>query len=687
MIVNRYQAAAAARYQRRAGADSCERELALRVYTSRLIGADPDLVMHGGGNTSVKLKRRDVYGELIDVLHIKGSGWDLATIEAAGLPAVRLAPLLRLRKLAKLSDEDMVDVQRSNLLSSAAPNPSVETLLHAYLPHRYVDHTHASAFLVLANLPDAAKVAREIFGAKIALVPYVMPGFALAKLAAKVYEKNPDVEGLLLLNHGHFTFGATARQSYDRVVRHTNLVLHWLRKKTKLAPAFAAVGGGRAPAPAAGILPLIRGAIADATATHTGDRDAAPPILELRCAPATLKALRRPELAKLAKLGVCTPDHVIRTKWHPLVLSPADCSSGRAAIARKVAAFVAEYQSYFQRNVRRHKGGKTMLPPTPSVVLVPGVGAIGVGASKQAAATAADLAEQSLQVWACGAAAGKFATIKERDVFDMEYWSLEQAKLGKATPAPLAGRVVMVTGAAGAIGLAAAKSFAQAGAELFLIDRDRKLLEQAARQLGDAPRIALDVTAKDAAAKAMKACIAAFGGLDILVSNAGAAWTGEMADLSESDLRKSYELNFFAHRSFAVEAAKLFKAQGRGGQILINVSKQAVNPGKGFGAYGLPKASAMFLVKQLALELGGDGVRVNGLNPDRIRSGLLTPAFIKKRAKARGVSEADYMGANLLGREVEAHHVGDAFVALALAERTTAHVMPVDGGNIEASLR
>ena len=687
MIANRFKAAEANKLMKEAGASAADKELALRVYTSRLIGSDPDLVMHGGGNTSVKLRRRDVFGDLVNVLHIKGSGWDLGTIEAPGLPAVRLDPLLRLRKLSKLSDEDMVDVQRCNLLSSTSPTPSVETLLHGFLPHAYVDHTHATAFLVLANLPDAPRVAAEIFGDRLAIVPYIMPGFALAKVAAQVYEANPHVEGLLLVNHGHFTFGSTARESYDRVIRHTNLALRWLKRRTRSAPSFSSVGTGKATPKAAQVLPELRGVIGAALAEHKNDRDASMPVFELRSASATKRILKRPDLAKLANLGVGTPDHVIRTKWHPLVLSPADCKKGRSAYARRVADFVSSYKEYFKRNAKRFKEGKTMLSPTPNVVLVPGIGVIGVGANAGAARIAADIAEQSLQIWSCGMACGKFATIREPEVFDMEYWSLEQAKLGKAVPPPMHGRVVMVTGGGGAIGLATAKAFAAAGCQIMLVDRDRKLLADALSQLRGAKSIALDVTAKGAAAKAMTASVEGFGGLDILVSNAGAAWTGEMIELDEADLRKSYELNFFAHRSFAVEAAKLFGRQGRGGQILVNVSKQAVNPGKGFGAYGLPKSSAMFLVKQLALELGGDGVRVNGLNPDRIRSGLLTPDFIASRAKARGVTIVDYMGNNLLRREVEAHHVGDAFVAMAMSERTTAHVLPVDGGNIEASLR
>jgi rhamnose utilization protein RhaD (predicted bifunctional aldolase and dehydrogenase) len=213
--------------------------LALRVYSSRIIGADPDLVMHGGGNTSVKTERKDLFGVMQKVLHVKGSGWDLDTLEAAGLPGVRLEPLLDMRKLDALSDEDMVNMQRSNLLDSAAPNPSVETLLHAFLPHTFVDHTHATAFLALANLPDAEAAIREIFGDRLAVVPYIMPGFALAKKAAEVFDAHPDCEGLILLKHGHFTFGASAKESYDKVIEHTNMVEEWFARRTRAAGSIA----------------------------------------------------------------------------------------------------------------------------------------------------------------------------------------------------------------------------------------------------------------------------------------------------------------------------------------------------------------------------------------------------------------------------------------------------------------
>jgi rhamnose utilization protein RhaD (predicted bifunctional aldolase and dehydrogenase)/NAD(P)-dependent dehydrogenase (short-subunit alcohol dehydrogenase family) len=680
MVQDRWRVDEAKTFLAAAGPDPADQALALRVYTSRLIGADPNLVMHGGGNTSVKVRRRDLFGREIEVLHIKGSGWDLETIEARGLPGVRMDALLELRKLASLSDEDMVNVQRCNLLDCTAPTPSVETLLHAYLPHRYVDHTHATAMLALANLPDVAEACREIFGGRIAIVPYIMPGFALAKAAAAVFEKNPRAEGLLLANHGHFTFGDDAHESYRRVIEQTNAVEEWFAR-----PARARVLTPRANKAPVDVLPILRGAIASA---GTADRDAAMPVFDLRSGEDVLSFLARSDMSQLARSPVATPDHVIRTKGTPLLLLPETIAGGRAAIEAAVAAFANTYRAYFARHAPRAVQPKTMLAPTPGLAWIPGLGLIGIGADAQAARIAADLGEQTLRVIAIAESAGGFRSIGESDVFDMEYWSLEQAKLGKGAVPPLRGRIVLISGGAGMIGRAIAQAFKAHGANLFLVDRDTEALATARRPLGrDAGGIALDLTTEGACAAAVAACVERFGGIDIVISNAGAAWTGEMATLPDETLRASFELNFFAHHHLAQAPIAVLRAQGHGGQILFNVSKQAVNPGKGFGAYGLPKAATFFLTRQLALELGQEGIRVNGVNADRIRSGLLTDAFIAERARARGIDPDRYMAGNLLGREVEARHVADAFVALARAERTTGHIMTVDGGNIEASLR
>ncbi|MCF6271941.1 MAG: bifunctional aldolase/short-chain dehydrogenase [Rhodobacteraceae bacterium] len=688
MVLNRWNDSDAKKFMDAAGDDPADRELALRVYTSRLIGGDLNLVLHGGGNTSCKLERQDIFGNPEKVLHVKGSGWDLGIIEAAGLPGVRLDPLVKLRALNALSDEDMVNLQRANLLDSTSPNPSVETLLHAFLPHKYVDHTHASAMLALADLPNAEAVVKEIFGNRLVCVPFIMPGFELAKVAAEVYDANPDVEGLILINHGHFAFGDSAKESYDRLIAHTNEVEAWLQKTSGQVPAVATGSSEAMEAKAAEILPMLRGIIGTRNAGFTKNRDFPMPVMNLRTGANVQAFIARDDLAALSRRGVATPDHVIRTKNYPVLITAEIMAGGHKAVAKAVDDYIAQYTDYFTTNNARLGGIKTMLMPTPNLAWIEGVGVVGISANAKAANAASDLAAQNMNVMTNGEACGGFHPVSPEQLFDMEYWSLEQAKLGKGKPPALQGRVVMITGGGGAIGLATAQSFAALGANIFIVDLEPSALDAALNTLGAGHAgIALDITAEGAEDQATDACIRAFGGLDILVSNAGAAWTGEMANLPDETLRKSFELNFFAHQRFAKAAAAVFKAQGRGGQILFNVSKQAVNPGKGFGAYGIPKAATFFLLRQLALELGSMGVRVNGINADRIRSGLLDEDFVAERAKARGIDEETYMAGNLLKREVEAHHVGNAFVALALSERTTAHVMTVDGGNIEAALR
>ena len=656
-----------------------DQELALRVYTSRLIGIHPDLVMHGGGNTSVKVRRENLFGEMEDVLHVKGSGWDLEVIEAAGLPGVRLEPLRRLRTLGALSDEAMVNAQRNNLLDSSAPNPSVETLLHAFLPHKFIDHTHATAFLVLANMPNAVERCREIFGDRLGIVPYIMPGFDLAKAAADVYDANPDVEGLLLLQHGHFAFGNTARQSYERIIEHTNAV----------AAALALEGPTEIAAHDFEALPDAVIDLRGALAKCDGVSDTAPmPILDVRANSSILEFLERKDIPQLLTRGVASPDHVIRIKGRPLHLPRSTWRQGETAISAAIANYQQDYKTYFDREAARSSQLKTMLSALPSLVWMEGVGIIGVGANAKAASVAADLGVQNVRVRSVGEDQGGFHPVNEADLFDLEYWSLEQAKLGKAKPPVMTGKVVMITGGAGAIGRAIAKTFAGVGSEIVLVDRPGTGLQELATGISkNALAVEMDITEEEAADRAIKSAINRFGGLDILISNAGAAQTGAMLELNDRQLSDSYDLNFFAPYRFARAAARCMCRQGKGGQLLFNISKQSVNPGRNFGAYGLPKASTLFLLRQLSLELGEKHIRVNGVNADRIRSGIVTDEFIASRSSARGIEPADYMAGNLLKQEVEARHVAEAFLMLAQMERTTGHVVTVDGGNVEAALR
>ena len=659
-------------------------DVALRVYTTRLLGRDPLLVLHGGGNTSVKTHARDDLGEEHEVIAVKGSGADMADIEPWGLPAVKLRPLRRLRALEALSDEAMVNVQRLNLLDASAPNPSVETLLHAFLPHKFIDHTHAAAVLSLVDQPDGEALAREVYDGRMGIVPYIAPGFGLAKAAAEVFDRDPGVEGLILHKHGIFTFGETAREAYERMIEMVSLAESRLRQGRPVVFQPRALAGGIAAA--AEIAPILRGAAA--LPTEQAGAEPTRFVMTFRTSPEILAYVNGADIEAYSQRGVVTPDHIIRTKNKPLVLPQPEAGKldeFADKVREAVAAFTQRYDEYFARENKAVGGTKTKLDASPRVVLVPGVGLFSLGRTAKDAAMAGDLAENAVRVVTDAEAIGSYEPLPESDLFALEYWSLEQAKLKGAVVKPLTGQIAIVTGA-GAIGAATAKALAAEGAAVAILDIDGAAAERAAAPI-KGTGLRCDVTKPDEVKAAFATVCETYGGVDILVSNAGAAWQGRIGDVSEELLRQSFELNFFAHQTVAKEAVRIMLQQGTGGALLFNISKQAVNPGANFGPYGLPKAATMLLMRQYALDYGSDGIRSNGVNADRVRSGLLTDAMIKERSAARGLSEADYMGGNLLGAEVTAADVAQAFVALAKARRTTGHIETVDGGNIAAALR
>jgi rhamnose utilization protein RhaD (predicted bifunctional aldolase and dehydrogenase)/NAD(P)-dependent dehydrogenase (short-subunit alcohol dehydrogenase family) len=663
-----------------------DRDLALRVYTTRLLGRDPYLVLHGGGNTSVKTRIRDRFGEAVEVLRVKSSGADMATIAPDGFVAVRLEPMRKLRALDAVDDEELVAMERANLLDPTAPNPSVEMMLHAFLPHKFIDHTHATAVLGVIDQPDSEKRCTEVFGQRLAFVPYLMPGFGLAKKAIEVFEAAPHCEGLILSKHGIVTFGNTARQAYERMIEMVTLAEDFIARNAK---TFVSVRLWREIAPLAAVAPIVRGACS----LKDDDREGAwlRLVLEFRGSDALRNFFDSADLDRISRAGVVTPDHTIRTKNWPLVLPQPEAGKldGFKCAARdRAAAFVARYREYFRRHNARVGGLKRELDPLPRVVLVRELGLFGLGRSKKDAVIAADIAEAWAKAVSRAEAIGRFESISEADMFDCEYWPLEQAKLGKRKELPLEGQIVAVTGAGGAIGAATAKAFAAAGAEVALLDVNFSAASEQAKAIcATALPLACDVTDAGSVRAAFDKIAEHFGGLDILISNAGAAWQGRIGEVDEEILRKSFELNFYGHQRVAQAAVRIMLAQDTGGCLLFNVSKQAVNPGPNFGPYGLPKAALLALMRQYALDYGADGIRSNAVNADRIRSGLLTSEMITSRSKARGLSEKDYMSGNLLGREVTADDVAQAFLHQALALKTTADVTTVDGGNIAAAMR
>ena len=658
-------------------------DLATRVYTTRLLGSDPELVLHGGGNTSVKTTMHTMDGTAIEAICVKGSGWDMGTIEAPGLPALELEPLAALAKLDAMTDVEMVREQRRLLLDPNAPNPSVEAILHALIPAKHVDHTHANAIVGITNQPEGEALTRELFPDSI-IVPYVMPGFDLAKACARALAESPDATSMVLIKHGIFTWSDDAKEAYDEMIA----LVDRAEKHLALGEAkpFAQITLPSSRAQPEQIAPLLRGSLA-----QDSDVEGAPKRLVLvhRTNAEILHFCNAENLASLVNRGNATPEHVIHIKRTGVALPAPEAGALEVFandVQRAVAEFEANYTAYFERNNKRAGGGLTMLDPAPRVFYVPGVGIFAAGKSLKAANVAADVVEATIDVITKAEGIDAFEALPEADLFDLEYWSLEQIKLAKVAELPLSRQVAVVTGAAGGLGLEVAKALKAQGAEVAMVDIAADALAGAAESVGGYA-VPCDVTSEAAVSDAVARVVNQFGGIDILISNAGAAFQGALLGLDTEDFQKAFDLNFWSHHYMACAVVRVMEAQDTGGALVFNISKQSVNPGPDFGPYGTSKAALMALMKQYAVEHGASGITSNGVNADRIRTGLLTDDFVAARSDARGVTPEEYMRGNLLKREVLASDVAEAFVHLAKARTTTGAVITVDGGNVAAMMR
>ena len=602
----------------------------------------------------------------------------MADIEPEGLPAVKLEPLLTMKKKKYLSDEDMVSFQKRNLINIKSPNPSVETFLHAFLPFKYVDHTHSDAILNLTNRPEGLNFCKKIFGNKVSIVPYVMPGFMLAKKIDDIYSKNPNINCLILMNHGIFTFNNDAKEAYSLMIKYVSQAERAIKKlkvkKIKQIKNFSTKFDVHE------IAPIIRGLLSE-----NKDQKF---VVNYRLNKHLKYFINGKNVRSYSSKGTATPDHVIRVKPFPLVITPKKNSSieeFKTTAKKAFESYRKKYIHYFNVNKKKAKEKKVMLDTSPRVVLVQNVGVFTVGKDLNSAKIAGDLTETNAKVIASVEETSTYKFIPEKDLFDVEYWSLEQAKIKKAKKL-LEGNVVVITGSTGTIGYASYKMFKSYGAEVILLDNNLDRLKAVQSKIKDLC-IHCDVTNKKSVKSAFKQICEKFGGIDILISNAGTAPGGAIGEVSDDVLRKSFEINFFSHQNCASEAIKIMKKQNINGCLLFNISKQSVNPGKNFGPYGLPKSALLSLCKQYAIDYGSYGIRSNGVNADRIRSGLMNSKMIKTRAKARSLSADDYMKGNLLLNEVQAEDVAKAFFHLATSKKTTGAVLAVDGGNIAASLR
>ena len=674
----------------------CPPELALRVYTSRLLGAEEDLVLHGGGNTSVKCLIANLVGEEQEILYIKGSGWDLGSIEPQGFPGLDLVWLRKLRQVEGLDDAEMVNQFRTHLLDAASPNPSIETLVHAFLPHKFIDHTHADAIVTLTNRAEAKRHLHEALGANIAILPFIMPGAPLAAAIAELYESRPGIDCIILENHGIFTFGDEAKTAYDKMIDYVSRAEAYLAKAERNAGARPDLVVAQEPVQASLALPILRGAL---SFVDSGRRRTMQ--LAVRRSQELLAALTRTDARELFVNGVLTPDHVIRTKNYPLWLEVAGLDEDKtlAAVKSAIARYQEEYEQYFATQVAAKKVNRARLDSLPRVVLVPGLGLIAAGFTPQEAGIAADIAEHTIMAKLRGAVLGPYQELGQEAIFDMEYWALEQAKLGKAKPRSLEGRTALVTGGGGAIAMGIGRKLLEAGARVFMTDINQERLATVCDKLANTfgrlvSPLLMDVTSEESVQVGMEQLIRQSGGLDILVPNAGIAHVAKLADLSEAAFRQVMEVNCLGVFQVIKGAIPIFRRQGTGGNIVINSSKNVFAPGASFGAYSASKAGAHQLGKVAALELAEFGVRVNMINADAIfddagvSSGLwdvVGPERMRSRNLDPEGLKDYYRQRNLLKTTVHADHVGNAVVFFASEQTpTTGATLPVDGGIMEA---
>ena len=640
-----------------------EGDLAQRVYTSRLLGRDKTLVLHGGGNTSVKIAQQDILGREEPILYVKGSGWDLEKIEAAGFSPVRMDHLVALAKLEALPDPQMVNEMRTHMLRADAPTPSVEAILHAILPYKYVDHTHANAVLTLCNTADGEKRIRALYGDSVVVIPYVMPGFDLARLCAQIFPRDatPKTVGMVLMNHGIFSFGATARESYERMIALVDRAEQALAKEgaweVPVAPA---------PPPNGAMRKEIAGLRREIARTA-----GSPMVLACHADPASLSFARRPDAAAISGRGPATPDHVIRTKRVPMA-------------GRDVGAYARDYAAYFAEHSAAAREPKTMLDAAPRVIVDPELGVCTAGRTAGDAQVVFDIYSHTMQIIQRAEKLGGWKALPARDIFDVEYWDLEQAKLRKGGGAPaFAGEVALVTGAASGIGKACVQTFLARGAAVVGLDIDPGVT--ALHQRPDFLGIACDVTDGKRLADALEQAVRAFGGLDMLVLNAGIFPGGtRIESLSDADWDRVMRVNLDANLALLREAQPLLKLAPRGGRVAVIGSKNVPAPGPGAAAYSASKAALVQLARVAALEWGGDGIRVNMLHPNAVfDTGIWTEEVLAERAKHYGLSVEAYKKNNVLRVEVTSRDVAELAAEMcgALFAKTTGAQVPVDGGN------
>ena len=645
-------------------AKNCKDELALRVYSSRLLGSNPDLVLHGGGNTSVKIREKDILGEEQTLLYVKGSGWDLATIEAAGFPAVKLEHLTALAGLESLSDPDMVNELKTHMTIASAPTPSVEAILHAILPYKYVDHTHADAVVTVTNTTDGLARIQEIYGDSVVIVPYVMPGFDLARVCAKEFDKqrNANTRGMVLMNHGVFSFADDAKSSYETMIELVSQSEDYLKKHNAWNIDIKVTASKLSTEKIFKIAALRK---------QLSSIKQSPMILTTTRNDAVCSFLERDDLDVISQQGPATPDHVIRTKQLPM-------------LGDNAKQYVADYKKYFDIHSVNAKSPVEMLDPMPRVVLDQELGLCTLGSNIKDANIVRDIYQHTIDIIQRSTMLDSFQALPSKDIFEVEYWDLEQAKLrsGGSTP-EFNGEVALVTGAASGIGKACVDSLLARGAAVIGLDINEAIctLHDSASYCG----LQCDVTDSDAIAAALEHGVMLYGGLDMLILNAGifpASLTIENMD--EQTWNKTLDVNLSANLMLMQKSYPLLKLAPCYGRVVVIGSKNVPAPGPGASAYSVSKAALNQLMRVASLEWGADNIRINTLHPNAVfDTGIWTDEILEARAASYGISVEEYKTRNILKTEVSSHDVAELAAELCgpLFTKTTAAQIPIDGGD------
>ncbi len=666
--------------------------LDLLVYASRLVGAETSLAVWGGGNTSIKLTEPDLRGRPIRVLRVKGSGSDLKSITRKDFPGVRLDELLPLIERDDMGDQEMVDYLARCLQDPGSPRPSIETLLHGFLPFEAVVHTHADAIVALTNTEGGSEAVRDLFGKDAVSLAYRRPGFRLSREVADAARAHPEASGLVLQKHGLITWGATLEAAYlatiDLVTRAEERLGEAARGRRVFgAPTVAMPDAATRRAVAAAVAPVLRGLLGR-------DRRV---VLRFDDGEDVRELASAPEAAELTRIGPATPDHTIYTKRVPCFVpldDPASPEAVGAALGSALDAFARDDTWY----VETHRAeGATERPgdPYPRVILLPGLGMFTSGKDARTAGIVADIYHHTARVLKSASAVGRYVSLTPAEAFGVEYWPLELYKLAQAPPEKeLARRVALVTGGAGGIGRAVARRLAREGAHVVVADLDgagaARVAEEIVKETGPARAlgVAMDVTAEAAVEAGVRAAVEAYGGLDILVSNAGIAHSAPLDRMALGDWERSFAVNATGHFLVTRAALRVLKAQGLGGSLVFVATKNVMAPGKDFAAYSAAKAAEAQLAKVAAIEGGPHGIRANIVNPDAVfrESGLWSEDVRRERARAQGIAvgelEAFYRTRNLLGVSVLPEDVAEAvlFLASDRSAKTTGCTLTVDGG-------